>query len=725
MEVLDENFRYIKNYSKATVSDLETDGLLNTISKIHIVGYKMHNSEDIKYFWGDTQEDRIRAMLEWHINNEIPIVFHNGICFDKKALEIVLGIDLSELMIIDTLWLSYYLNIDKARHSVEALSKDYNVSEKYQLNEGSWENLSKEDAINRVISDVDIGNAIWQDFKQRLEEMYSLAKEQIDSGNVGGKRVSPDEKIWLDNLKDTSVEFQVGRVLGYIMSMAEVVSIQESVGWYVDQDFLNKHLQELQEKLNASRKTLEGIMPPKANYVKRTPPAKPFKKNGELSVTGQRWENLKVKLESGRTDEYGNPLAKVVEDGAIHELRDLEPPNINSHTQVKDFLFSKGWKPQTFKYNRDEEAFNAWIAKKPVEGSRRNVWNSWMASKPEDRAIPQIKDDDNLCASISELAKKVPEISVLEEYSVIAHRIGVLNGIKDSLREDGRVEASAHGLANTLRLQHRKPIVNLPSSDKLFAEGIRGSLSAEEGRKLLGSDLSALENRVQIHLMMPHDPEYANRMSQDTFCPHIEQAVSMGTITREEGDAYKSKTLSEGAHNRVHTLREDAKPVVYSSAYGGTYKALMRQTGWGEQRCKDAIKAYWETNWSLKAVADEQVVITTSRGDQWLIHPIVGILLNLRSDKDKFNLVCQGGGSFFHFNWLFGILNKQQEKWGTKSVTANMHDEIIIACRDNPQFVKDITHMIKESVKEVSETYMLRRELDCDVQVGQRYSEIH
>lgn len=484
-----ENFSYIPNYEKATVADLEADGLLDTISKIHIVGFQMYHQDKPSYIFGENQ-DRIAAMLDWHIENKIPMVFHNGIGYDKRALEIVLGKDLSELMIIDTLWLSYYLNIDKKSHSIEELSKDYDVAEKFFVDPDDWVNLSKEDAIERVVSDVEIGKAVWDDFKGRLEEMYSLAKVEIDAGVVGGKRVHKGEEIWLDKIKGKSVQWHVSRILGYISSIADVVSLQEQVGWMVDQQLLDKEVEKLEELQKESAEKLEAVMPPAPKYVPRSEPKRPFKKNGELSASGQRWEDVKAKL--GKKDEWGNPLAEVRVEGRIHELTEYNPPNINSSDQVKNFLFSKGWKPETFNYVRDQEAFSKWINNRPKKGSPQYMWNTWRDSKPKDRAIPQVKDGGDLCASVSRLAESIPEVAVLEEYSIIQHRIGVLKGIKESIREDGRVEASAFGLTNTLRLQHRRPIVNLPSVKRLYAEAIRGCLVAEEGNILLGSDLSSL-----------------------------------------------------------------------------------------------------------------------------------------------------------------------------------------------------------------------------------------
>jgi len=41
---------------------------------------------------------------------------------------------------------------------------------------------------------------------------------------------------------------------------------------------------------------------------------------------------------------------------------------------------------------------------------------------------------------------------------------------------------------------------------------------------------------------------------------------------------------------------------------------------------------------------------------------------------------------------------------------------------NNRQVMEDIT---RSAIKEVSEDFMVRRELDCDVQFGINYSEIH
>lgn len=671
--MIKEAFEYITNWDKATVADLEANGLLDTISKIHIIGFQMHNMDTPKYILG-SEKERMVNFFKWHEDNNIPIVFHNGVGYDKRACEKVLGIDLNGVQIIDTLWLSYYLNLDRVRHSIEELGKDYpEAVDKFHVDEGDWGNLTEEQAIKRVTSDVEIGSIIWEDFKERLVDMHTRAKQVLSTNQVGGKRVSKSETLWIDNLKGLSVEEYVARTIGYFSALAEIVALQEDTGWLVDVEYLTEHLERLEALAQVSKEKLESVMPPIPVYRPRKAPAKPFKKDGTLSKGGESWETLKDLLRSGEVDSKGNVKAKVEKEGYIHELVGYDKPNINSSQQVKDFLFSNGWRPQTFNFVRDNEAFDEWAKSRPPKGSHRGAWKEWNDSKPEERAIPQIKDGGELCRSIQDLAAKIPEVGVLEEYSVILHRIGVLKGIYDSMDKDNRVKATAHNVARTLRLQHRKPIVNLPSVKSLHGEGIRGSLVAGEGQILLGSDLSSLEDRIKIHLITPHDPKLAAKMSSDSYCPHITQGVAMGTITPQEGEGYISETLSGDDLKRVSGLREDAKPVVYLSAYKGGWRALQRQTGWDEDRCKDAIDAYWEVNWSIDTVADEQVVIKDNLDQDWIVHPISGMLVNLKSAKDKFNTVAQSCGAFFQTIWLLNVINEQKRRWGKATMTANIH----------------------------------------------------
>ena len=528
----------IFNWRNATVGDLESDGLLDIATKLHVLSYQMQD-KNIMSFNARSQESRIKAFFQWHIDSETPVVFHSGIWFDIPLMEKLYGMDLSKLMVIDTLPLSWYLNISRKKHGLDSFFEDYGIA-KPKVDD--WENLSYEEYQHRCQEDVRINKALWEDFKNRLVEMYTQVKENIDAGNVGGTRVSEDEELYIDGLVGLSVDEHIDNILSFLMFKADCAVLQEKTMWEVDVPYLQKSEVELRELTERASKELESVMPPVAKYSIRKPPAKMFKKNGELSAIGGRWKELQELVKSGEKDAFGNLLAKVVQVDEISELTSLAPPNINSVQQVKDFLTSKGWIPQTFKYVRDDVVFQEWIDSKPREGSKRGDWTKWKNSKPVDRPIAQITvegdDGKELCPSILELAEDVPEVKALENYSMIKHRLGTVQGFLSNLKSGKFLQARIAGYTNSLRVKHTE-IVNLPKASKPFAEAIRGCLIAGKGKISLGSDMSGIEDRVKAHFVLPHDPEYVATVSADDYDPHLATALASGSITKDEMEFYK------------------------------------------------------------------------------------------------------------------------------------------------------------------------------------------
>ena len=714
----------IFNWKNATVGDIESDGLLDVATKLHVLSYQMQWG-DVSSFNASTQESRIKAFFQWHIDNNTPVVFHNGAWFDVPLVEKLYGMDLSNLMVIDTLPLSWYLNISRTKHGLDSFFEDYGIA---KPKVGDWKNLTYEEYKHRCEEDVKINKALWEDLKKRLIEMYTQVKLHIDAGVVGGPRVSDDEVLHIDSLKGLSVDEHIDNILTFLMFKADCAVLQEKTMWEVDVPYLQKSESELKELTEKATKEIESVMPPVAKYSVRKPPTKMFKKNGELSATGQRWKELQELVKTGVRDEYGNLLAKVVNVGEISELVKLEPPNINSVQQVKDFLTSKGWKPKTFKYVRDDVAFQEWVDSKPKEGSNRGDWTKWKKSKPEDRATSQITvegaDGKELCHSILDLANDVPEVKALENYSMIKHRLGTVKGFLSNLRDGKFLQARIAGFTNTLRVKHTE-IVNLPKASKPFAEAIRGCLVAGDGKVSLGSDLSGIEDRVKHHFMIPHDPDYVATMMEDDYDPHIATALSSGSITQAEADGYKLKTLDQEVMETVKRKRTVGKTTNYASVYKAGAAKLAQTAGISLKEAEQALEGYWRLNWSVLEIEKEQVIIEDSRGGRWLINPVNGHLYSLRSEKDIFSTLAQGTGSYFFDMWVDNILEGQYKKWGKKTLTGSFHDEVILVHKDSEKFKKEMSDIVNAAINKVSEDFKLRRKLGCEIQHGYRYSHIH
>lgn len=745
--------KQITNWRNATVGDCEANGLLKEATRLHVLGFKLHD-KDIKTISG-YDHARWKNCFQYHIDNKIPFVIHNGILFDVRLFEKILDIDLSELMLIDTLALSWYLNISRSAHGLGTFLPDYGI-EKPEVGEEEWvgtsdeeraiihhyennlhldsfEGLSKEQIDQlytetkakeiahqelmhlRVTEDVKINYALWEDLKERLIEMYTVSKEQIDAGLVGGKRVSDDEVIYIDSLKGLSVDEHIDRLLTFLMFKMDCAALQEKTKWLADREHLLKVDKELDEEILKSKSELESVMPKIPTYTKKNIPKDPYKKNGELSASGLSWEQNVKDFNEGKCDEFGTPL--VIYDKStpteLKVLKGYKPPNADSPAQIKDFLFANGWEPEVYKTVKDKEAIIAW----EKGGRKRN-------QKPVNREVPQITVDDDgvkvLCRSVLRLAEDVPEIMAYSKYSTVKHRSGVIKGFLENMDENNYLEASIKGFTNTIRVKH-KNIVNLVGVDKMYGEAIRGSLISGKGKISLGSDLSSLEDRTKHHFMLPHDPEYVATMMADDFDPHILMALFAGLIEQYDFDEFKKGNKT----NKAKSGRKSGKTTNYAAVYNAGAPTIAKAAKVDIATGQKLYDGYWRLNWSVKAIAEEQVTFTDKRNQTWLINPINGFCYSLRKENDRFSTLCQGSGSYFFDCWVDFVLEGMMEVFGKKSLTGSFHDEIIIVLKDQSKFRDALHKIVKDGIHKVNEKFMLRRTLDNDIQFGYKYSDIH
>lgn len=741
----------ITNWRQASVCDFEADNLLHGVTQVHVMSYKIRemNGEMSREFTirRDDKDyiQRIAKFFQHHIDKQIPIVMHNGIGYDVRMVEKVLGLDLSKLMVIDTLATSWYLSPERRVHGLDSFFGDYGIAKPAIDSWEQGEDETLEEFLNRMQNrcqeDVKINMALWKDHMERLVDMYSIAQNVIDNGqynektgetlNVGGTRISPDEWIPIDDMVGRSVDSAIDKILTFLMFKMDCAALQEATRWEVDVEHVQASFEKLEAIVTSAREGLAAVMPLVPKYERKTAPkADPFTKKGERNAHWVRWDEVMRKFEAGQKDENGFILVFVdPEDdvGTYRVWKNNEEPNPGAPGQVKDFLFSKGWVPQTFKYEKDEVAFTAWIASKPKGRGSHKQWEHWKASRPEERAIPQISvggdDGKELCHSLLELAEEVPAIKVYADYKVAENRRNVLRGFLRDMEDGKWLKARIGGFTNTLRVMHRE-LVNLPGVDKPHGYDIRGSLIAGLRKILAGSDLSSLEDRVKHHFMLPHDPEYVETMQADDFDPHILMALIAKMITQLEFDTFKADP--DGKHPpHVKKARRNGKTTNYASVYNAGAAKIAQAAGADLKTGETLHKAYWELNWSVKAIAEEQVVIKDARGGKWLVNPINGFCYSLRKDSDRFSTLAQGTGSFFFDMWVDNILDAMYAKWGRKTLTGSFHDECIICMGDSPANREAMALIIQEAIQKVNVDFGLRRQLGCKTQYGERYADIH
>jgi hypothetical protein len=574
--------KQITNWRNATVSDIETDALF-AYTKVHVLSYKLVG-EPIASLKGSVKKN-LRAFLNHHLNNGIPIIFHNGICFDIPALEYLLDMDLSKLMVIDTLDLSWYLNHKRDVHGLDSFFEDYGV-EKLKVDETEWAFVSDDPVETkahyermklRCTSDVEINSHLWVDLMERLEIMYGYTKKCIDDGEVDGTRVSDDEVCYIDRYKGTStVDDYIDRILTFLMMKADNRRLKEKTRWKVDVPKLDELIDVLGGHIDEAKVELGTVMPKVPKYVKRNEPAELYKKNRELNAHALKWNEYLDTIDV--LDELGNPLGYVDDYGQCWRFVNYEEPNVNSPDQIKKWLFANGWKPRTFKWVKDKKQQQAWVD----SGFKREL-------KPKPRGIPQINMDTDegkeLCPSVVKLAETIPEILAYSKYTLIKHRFDMVKGFKDNMSEDGHLKAEVGGTTNTLRVKHRK-VANLPAVDKPYGVDIRGLFICVDGNIQEGSDLSGLEDRTKHHFMIPHDPEYVKTMMDEGYDAHVKMALVADLITELEFDNFMYDKTNKGNVNfKPLTPDEDRDRINAKRSLGKTClpvhntEVLTRQ-GW-------------------------------------------------------------------------------------------------------------------------------------------------
>lgn len=616
------------------IMDVEGDGLHP--SKFYVLSYAREGKKQpVKSIV--SQE----VMKKFLTQENATFIIHNGIRWDKVHLERVLGITI-KARIIDTLFLSWYIFPSRVLHGLESFGEEAGIP-KPKIDD--WENLSLEEYINRCEEDVKINVYVWERQKKALARLYNCTEEEVI------------------NLP----------IIDYLMFKADCAAEQERSKWRVDLPLVHNTLEKLYKAREERVSGLKGVMPPVEKKALREPPAKPYKKDGTLSVQGAKWQ--KLCKEHGLPPDNLSPIEVVVS---------LEEPNPNSSDQVKAWLFSMGWEPATFNYVREEDGSN--------------------------RAVPQVRNKDKeLCVSVQRLMETEPSIEHLDGLTVVNHRISILEGFVNNADEEGFIKAEIQGLTNTLRFKH-KVVVNLPGVDKPWGKEIRGALIAREGHELMGSDINSLEDMTKRHYIYPYDPDYVEEMSHPDYDAHLDLAIQAKRISKEDAVAHVrgEKDFSK--------IRKPFKVTNYSAIYGVGVPKLSREMGVPQHEAKTLLDTYWKRNWSIKKLAEDSLV-KTIQGQMWLFNPVSQLWYSLRYDKDRFSTLNQGTGVYVFDTWIRHVRSKR------KQMTGQFHDEGVWEIKKG--FREKGEALLRWAMKKTNEELNLNVTIDIGVDFGRSYADIH
>lgn len=286
-------------------SDLECSGLLSDMKKQEHP--RLHNFCSIydtpSGFDIDLYCRGGKSGLQAFFDTGPTLIVHNGLLFDKEALSLF-NYNVDSVNVVDTLFLSWYLEPKRPKHGLESYGEEFGVPKPIIED---WESQTQDDYNNRVVEDCKIQRRLWLKQYAMLKEIYGT-DEQID------------------------------RFLSYLMFKGQELVHQQRNQWKLDVESAEILEKQLSEEVDLALSELKKVMPMVPKYAVKKRPTKPFKKSGELSSTGLAWKDLTESL--GLPFEHEEPIKVKVGE---------EEPNAQSVTQIKSWLYSLGWVPATFK----------------------------------------------------------------------------------------------------------------------------------------------------------------------------------------------------------------------------------------------------------------------------------------------------------------------------------------------------------------------------------------
>lgn len=646
-------------------SDIETTGLLEMMRnqpnpRLHNFGFVDIKTGKELLFTHDpvgskaavyAGETRHISKLNDFLKEGHTLYMHNGILFDGEALRL-LGYDgIDYCTIIDTLWISYGLYPERIRHGLEEYGEEYGVK-KPKIED--WENQTQYEYDHRVMQDCRIQLRLTRELYRTLQGLY-----------YGNEKATYQDYI------------------NFLMMKAKHLLIAQNNPVDLDVERAECYQKDWAARAEVRTGQLASIMPSVPKYELREKPKKPFLKNQLLSATGLKWFMTLARA--------GEPSFDCPQ--GVRVLKEENLGNPGSHQQMKDWLFSLGWAPETFKYVRDKET-------------------------GDQRRIPQVyipKSDGKLDPDLQRLIKKHPKLEVLEGLGVLKHRITVVNGFLKA-HVNGKIIGRAQGLTNTLRLKH-KELVNLPSTRVWGGKELRSLLGAGEGYECMGSDQSSLEDRIKHHYQWPFDPEYVKLQMADGYDPHLQVCVSAGMLTEEQVRAHKAKEAD------YSDIRHAGKGGNYACQYGAGAPTIARSTGVDLSVAEKVHEGYWKLNWSIKAIADN-VKVKIHEGQKYLYNPVNGFYYFLKADKDKFSTLCQGTGAWVFDTWVEIVDQTCLRKYKQNApLMGQWHDEGLWRTKLGKRKIWE--QIIADSIVELNQKTLMNRDFASTPSFGNDYSEVH
>lgn len=351
----------------------------------------------------------------------------------------------------------------------------------------------------------------------------------------------------------------------------------------------------------------------------------------------------------------------------------FEEYNLNSHTQLKDFLLTQGWKPTTWNWKLDENNKRVKTSPKLTEDS-----------------LPSIQGD---------IGKRI-----IKHSSLTSRRDFIKNrkdpegkGLISFIDDEGRVMANANTLGTpTSRYTHVAPVANVPSSNAEYGTEVRSCFCTKEPYVMLGADFEGIEMRVAGHFAFPYDKG------------KLIELVLHGDFHEEQ------------AKNVYHCSRKHGKGATYGIMYGCKAPLLSSYLGVSMRDAKYILDTFWTFNVGLGILKDK---LEQAYKKSKSIRGLDGRRIHIRGEHKLLNSLIQSTAAILFKRWLINVREAILMGGYDAHIVIAYHDELQVEC--HKECVEEVKLILEQEADKLQSIYNLHVPIVAKVDIGMNWGETH
>lgn len=651
------------------ISDIESNGLLDAITKIHMIVHRDIDTNEVHIFNSVDPKRTIEMGLKMAMEAELT-VWHNGIGYDVPAIQkLYPWFKLDPKKLIDTLVYARLVFPDTWDQDTKLYIKGKfpgNLRKRQSLE--AWghrlgENKGEYAGDPLILDEKERKARKWESWNEAME-IYCCQDTQVT--------LKLYNLLVSKNYSQEAVDIEHG--------VAWILARQERHGFMFDKPAAAKLLALLvKEKLRIEEELItvfkpmwmrDGLMVPKADrkVFRRDPrgcDSRRVKEKGKEAYLEQGWYE-------GYTE--GAQFLKI-------KLTDFNPTSRDHIALWLKRLY--GWRPTEF--GKD--------GKPTVDETILNQ-------------LPY------------------PEAKVLQKYLMVGKRLGQLAEGKEAWlkhEKNGRMHGSVNPIgAVTRRMTHSKPNMGqVPASYSPYGHECRALFIVPKGKVLVGADAAALELRDLAGYLAAYDGgEYIRVV--------LDGDKKLGTDIH----SVNAKALGldpKGLYFDGETGRDIAKTWFYAWIYGaGDEKLGFILTRKPSNRSAGA-KSKTDFLRNLPAFGKLVKRVKNVAKERGHLKGLDGCILKVRSQHAALNTLLQSAGAI-QMKKALCILDDSIQALGlvpgiNYEFVANVHDEWQIEADE--QHGETIGKLAVEAIRKAGEFFKFKCPLDGEYKLGRSWAETH